>query len=108
MGGLLLLGVETLERGGGKWKLFHDGSVDDGLDVVLSVSRVDDPLPFGVLFDVALCEQLKAHVRRHRLETKHNRAELTGRNSRCFMSRLCHRRFQAHHARLHPFGQILI
>lgn len=40
----------------------HDGSVNDGLDVVLSVSRVDDPLPFGVLLDVALCEELKTHV----------------------------------------------
>lgn len=50
----------------------HDGSVNDGLDVVLSVSRVDDPLPFRVLFDVILREELKAHVRRHRLRTKHN------------------------------------
>lgn len=44
------------------WTSLHDGSVDDGLDVVLSVSRVDDPLPFGVLFDIALCKELKAHV----------------------------------------------
>lgn len=40
----------------------HDGSVNDRLDVVLPVPRVDDPLPFGVLFDVALREELKAHV----------------------------------------------
>lgn len=40
----------------------HDGSVDDRLDVVLSVSRVDDPLPFGILFNVVLGEELKAHV----------------------------------------------
>ena len=34
--------------------LLHDGSVNDGLDVVPSISRVDDPLPFGVLLDAAL------------------------------------------------------
>lgn len=49
------------------WKRvsLHDGSVNDGLNVVLSVSRVDDPLPFRVLFDVILLEELKTHVRRH-------------------------------------------
>lgn len=40
----------------------HDGSVNDGFDVVLSVSRVDDPLSFGVLLDVVLCEELKTHI----------------------------------------------
>lgn len=45
-----------------KWTSLHDGSVNDRLDVVLSVSRVDDPLPFGVLFDIVLREELKAHV----------------------------------------------
>lgn len=50
-------GVESKKK-----ESLHDGSVDDGLDVVLPVSRVDDPLPFGVLFDVALCEELEAHV----------------------------------------------
>lgn len=44
---------------------FHDGSVNDGLDVVLSVPRVDDTLPLGVLFDVVLGEDLEAHVGRH-------------------------------------------
>lgn len=34
-------GVESRKK-----KSLHDGSVDDRLDVVLSVSRVDDPLPF--------------------------------------------------------------
>lgn len=53
---------------------FHDGPVDDGLDVVLPVAGVDDALPLGVLLDVALLEELEAHVRRHRLRT--------GRNSR--------------------------
>lgn len=48
----------------------HDGSVDDRLDVVLSVPRVDDALPLGVLLDVALRKQLEAHVRGHRLRTK--------------------------------------
>lgn len=48
----------------------HDGAVDDRLDVVLSVPRVDDALPLGVLLDVALCKQLEAHVRGHRLRTK--------------------------------------
>lgn len=40
----------------------HDGSVNDGLDEVLSVPRVDDPLPFGVLFHVVLSEELVTHV----------------------------------------------
>lgn len=48
----------------------HDGSVNDRLDVVLSVPRVDDTLPFGVLLDVALSKQLKAHVRGHRLKQR--------------------------------------
>lgn len=43
----------------------HDGSINDRLDVVLSVPRVDDPLPFRVLFHVILREELKTHVRRH-------------------------------------------
>lgn len=45
-----------------KWTSLHDGSVNDRLDVVLSVSRVDHPLSFGVLFDVILCKELKTHV----------------------------------------------
>lgn len=49
-----------------RW-LLHDGSVDDRLNVVLPVPGVDDPLSLGGLFDVLLCEDLKAHVRRHRL-----------------------------------------
>lgn len=53
---------ERCKAGKKKWMSLHDGSVNDGLDVVLSVSRVDDPLPFGVLFDVGLCEELKTHV----------------------------------------------
>lgn len=40
----------------------HDGSIDDGLNVVLSISRIDDPLPFGVLLDVVLREELETHV----------------------------------------------
>lgn len=51
--------------------LFHDGSVDDGLNVVLSVFGVDDPLPLGVLLHFLLVEELEAHVRRHRLKAKH-------------------------------------
>lgn len=47
-----------------KERSLHDGPVDDGLDVVLSVSRVDDSLAFGVLVDVVL-GQLKAHIRCH-------------------------------------------
>lgn len=48
----------------------HDGPVDNGLDVVLSVAGVDDALPLGVLLDIALLKELKAHVRRHRLGTE--------------------------------------
>lgn len=48
----------------------HDGSIDDGLNVVLSISRIDDPLPFGVLLDVVLREELETHVWCHRLKTK--------------------------------------
>lgn len=51
----------------------HDGSVDDRLDVVLSVPRVDHTLPFGVLLDVALGKQLEAHVRGHRLRTEQHK-----------------------------------
>lgn len=50
----------------------HDGPVDDGLDVVLPVAGVDDALPLGVLLDVALLEELEAHVRRHRLGMARN------------------------------------
>lgn len=50
----------------------HDGPVDDGLNVVLPVAGVDDALPLGVLLDVALLEELEAHVRRHRLGTPSN------------------------------------
>lgn len=52
---------------GGSQSSLHDGSVNDRFDVVLPVPRVDDALPFGVLLDVALSKQLKAHVRGHRL-----------------------------------------
>lgn len=45
---------EEREREKRKGTSLHDGSVNDGLDVVLSVSGVDDSLPFGVLFDVVL------------------------------------------------------
>lgn len=48
----------------------HDGSIDDRLNVVLSISRIDDPLPFGVLLDVVLREELETHVWCHRLKTK--------------------------------------
>lgn len=56
--------------GGGAARLrtgpsLHDGPVDDGLDVVLPIAGVDDALPLGVLLDVALLEELEAHVRRH-------------------------------------------
>lgn len=58
-----------MRQEGGQRSL-HDGSVNDRFDVVLPVSRVDDTLPFGVLLDVALRKQLKAHVWGHRLRTE--------------------------------------
>lgn len=45
-----------------KWTSLHDGSINDGLNVVLSVSGVDDALPFGIVFCIILREELKAHV----------------------------------------------
>lgn len=59
-----------------KWTSLHEGSVNDWLDVVLSVSRIDDPLSFGVLFDVTLCEELEAHVWRYGLWTKQDQKYL--------------------------------
>lgn len=59
--------------GGRSQRSLHDGSVNDRLDVVLSVPRVDDTLPFGVLLDVALSKQLKAHVRGHRLRREQHK-----------------------------------
>lgn len=59
--------------GGRSQRSLHDGSVNDGLDVVLSVPRVDDTLPFGVLLDAALSKQLKAHVRGHRLRREQHK-----------------------------------
>lgn len=58
-------GAERARRTAGGVELrtsLHDGSVDDGLDVVLPVARVDHTLPLRVLFDVALLEELEAHV----------------------------------------------
>lgn len=62
--------------GGRSQRSLHDGSVNDRLDVVLSVPRVDDTLPFGVLLDVALSKQLKAHVRGHRLKREQHKKRL--------------------------------
>lgn len=50
----------TMQRGDDP--SLHDGSVNGGLDVVPSVSRVHHPLSFGVLLDVVLCKELVAHV----------------------------------------------
>lgn len=43
--------------------LFHDSSVDERLDIVLSVTGVDDSLSLGALLDLLLCEYpVEAHV----------------------------------------------
>lgn len=54
------------------WRqLLHDGSVDDGLDVVPSVPGVDHSLPLGFPNDVlVLKDAVETHVGCLGLETK--------------------------------------